>query len=118
VSLGWRLNEPLVLLLVPKRRTCLQELGDIPEGGQCTQRREADQVETEEETAVVVRRVAEGVRGVVEGTREEAAQAQRLVLMLAVLGSESSGHVHHVGVLDLHFKRNPKPGVTACYTVP
>lgn len=101
MSLGWCLNEALVLLLVPKLMTCLQELGDILEGGQCTQQMEADQVETEEETVVVVPPVAEEVHGVVEDTREVEAQAQRLVLMLVVLGPESFGCGHRAGVLDL-----------------
>lgn len=101
MSLGWYLNEPLVLLLVPKLMTCLQELGDILEGGQCTQQMEADQVETEEETVVVVPPVEEEVHGVVEDTREVEAQAQRLVLMLVVMGPESFGHGHYAGVLDL-----------------
>ena len=102
-SLGWYLNEPLVLLLVPKLMTCLQELGDILEGGQCTQQMEADQVETEEETVVVVPRVEEEVHGVEEDTREVEAQAQRLVSMLVGLRPQSFGYVHCVGVLDLNF---------------
>ena len=101
--LGWHFNEPLVLLLVPKLVTCLQELGDILEGGQCTQQMEADRVETEEETVVVVPRVEEEVHGVVEDTREVEAQAQRVVSMLVVLGPESFGYVHCAGVLDLNF---------------
>lgn len=101
MSLGWCLNEPLALLLGPKLMTCLQELGDIREGGQCTQRMEAAQVETEEETVVVVPPEEEEVHGVVEDTREVEAQAQRLVLMLAVMGPESFGHGHCAGVLDL-----------------
>lgn len=106
MSLGWYLNEPLVLLLVPKLMTCLQELGDILEGGQCTQLMEADQVETEEETVVVVPPVEEEVHGEVEDTREVEAQAQRLVLMLAVLGPESFVYVHYAGVLDLNLVPN------------
>lgn len=116
MSLGWYLNEPLVLLLVPKLMTCLQELGDILEGGQCTQQMEADQVETEEETVVVVPPVEEEVHGVVEDTREVEAQAQRLVLMLVVMGPESFGHGHYAGVLDLHFERNPKTHVTLLHS--
>lgn len=103
MSLGWYWNEPLVLLLVPTLMTCLQELGDILEGGQCTQRMEAAQVETEEETVVVVPQEEEEVHVVVEDTREVEAQAQRLVLMLVVMGPESFGHGHHAGVLDLNF---------------
>lgn len=102
MSLGWCLNDPLALLLVPRLMTCLQERGGIPEGGQCTQQTEADQVETEEETVVVVPREEAEVRGAVEDTREVEAQAQRLVLMLAVLGPESFGNVHCAGVLDLN----------------
>ena len=102
-SLGWYLNEPLVLLLVPKLMTCLQELGDILEGGQCTQQMEADQVETEEETVVVVPRVEEEAHGVAEDTREVEAQAQRLVSMLVGLRPQSFGYVHCVVVLDLNF---------------
>lgn len=103
MSLGWYLNEPLVLLLVPKLMTCLQELGDILEGEQGTQLMEADQVEIEEETVVAVPPVEEEVHGEVEDTREVEAQAQRLVLMLVVLGPESFGNVHYAGVLDLNF---------------
>lgn len=117
MSLGWCLNEPLALLLGPKLMTCLQELGDIREGGQCTQRMEAAQVETEEETVVVVPPEEEEEHGVVEDTREVEAQAQRLVLMLAVMGPESFGHGHCAGVLDLNFKETQKHVslfVTAC----
>lgn len=101
MSLGWCLSAPLVLLLGPKLMICLQELGGILEGGQSTQQTEVGQVETEEETVVVVPRVEEEVRGVVEDTREVEAQAQRLVMMLVVLGPESFGNVHCAGVLDL-----------------
>ena len=102
-SLRRYLNEPLVLLLVPKLMTCLRQLGDILERGECTQQMEADQVETEEETVMVVPRVEEEVHGAVEGTREVEAQAQRLVLMPVVLGPESFGYVHCAGILDLNF---------------
>lgn len=103
MSLGWHLNEPMVLLLVPKVLICLQELGGILEGGQGTRQVEVDQVETEEETVVVVPPVEEEVRGEVADTGEVAAQAQRLVLMLAMLGPESFVYVHYAGVLDLNF---------------
>ena len=103
MSLRRYLNEPLVLLLVPKLMTCLRQLGDILERGECTQQMEADQVETEEETVVVVPQGEEEVHGAVEGTREVEAQAQRLVLMPVVLGPESFGYVHCAGFLDLNF---------------
>lgn len=103
MSLGWYLNEPLVLLLVPKVLICLQELGGIPVGGHCTQQVEADQVETEEETVVEVPPVEEEVHGEVEETGEEEAQSQRQVLMLVMLGPESFVYVHYAGVLDLNF---------------
>ena len=101
--MGWYLNEPLVLLLVPNLMTGLQEMGDILEGGQCTQQTEADQVATEEETGLVVAPVEEEAHGVLEDTRKVEAQAQRLVLMLVVLGPESFGYVHCSGGLDLSF---------------
>lgn len=85
----------------PKLMACLQELGDILEGGQCTQQMEAGQVETEEETVVVVPPVEEEVHGVLEDTRELEAQAQRLVLILVVLAPESFGYTHCAGVLGL-----------------
>ena len=103
MSLGWHVNEPLELLLILKMVTCLQELGDILEKGECTQQTEAAQVETEEETVVVVPPGEEEVWGVVEDTREVEAQAQRAVLLLVVLGLESSGYVHCAGVRDLSF---------------
>ena len=93
VSLGWYLKEPLVPLLVPKLATCWQELGDILEGGQCTQQLEADQGETEEATGAVVPAVGEEGRGVGEDAREVEAQAQRWLLMVGVLGPESFGYV-------------------------
>ena len=99
--MGWYLKEPLVLLLVPKLMTDLQEMGDILEGGQRTQQTEADQVETEEETVLVVPPVEEEARGVLEDTRKVEAQAQRLLLMLVALGPESFAYVHWSGVLDL-----------------
>lgn len=103
MSLGWHLNEPLVLVLVPKVLICLLELGGIPEGGQCTQQVEVDQVETEEETVVEVPPVEEEVHGEEEDTREVEARAQRPVLMLAVLGPESFVYGHYAGVLGLNF---------------
>ena len=60
-------------------------------------------METEEEMVVVVPPGEEEVRGVVEDTREVEAQAHRGLLMLVVLGPESSGYVHCAGVLDLSF---------------
>ena len=101
--LGRYLNELWVLLLVPKVTTCVQELGDILEGGQCTQQMEADQVQTEEGTVVLVSPEEEEVHGVVEETREVQAQAQRLVSTLVVLGPEAFGYIHCMGVLDLNF---------------
>lgn len=103
MSLGWDRNAPLVLLLVPRLMTCLQELGDILEGSQCSWQMAADQVETGEETVVVVPPVEEEVLGVVEGTRKAEALARRLLLMLVALGLGSSGYVHHAGVLDWNF---------------
>lgn len=100
MTLGWHLDELLVLLLIPKVMARLQELGDILERGQCTQKMEADQVETEEDPVVALPPVEEEVLGVVEDTKEVEAQARRLVLMLVVLGPKSSGYVHYAGVLD------------------
>lgn len=101
--MGWYLSEPLVLVLVPMVLICLLELGGIPEGGQCTQLMEADQVETEEETVVEVPPVEEEVHGEEEDTGEVEARAQRLVLRLAVLGPESFVYGHYAGVLGLNF---------------
>lgn len=104
MSLGWHLSEPLALVLVPRVLKCLLALGSIPEGEQCNQQVEADQVETEEETVVEAPLVEEEVRGEEEeGTGEVAARAQRLVLRLAVLGPESFVCGHYAGVLGLNF---------------
>lgn len=113
MSLGWHLSEPLVLVLVPRVLICLLALGSIPEGEQCNQQVEADQVETEEETVVEAPLVEEEVRGEEEedeDTGEVAARAQRLVLRLAVLGPESFVCGHYAGVLGL----NLVPSLTCC----
>ena len=110
VSLGGYLNESLAVLLADDMFAGAGGYSGAGRG--YTQQMEADQVETEEVVVVVVPPAGKEAPGVGEDARGVEAQVQRLLLMMAVLGPESSGYVCYVDVLHLNFQRNPKPHVT------
>lgn len=120
MSWGWYWNEPLVLLLVPKLMTRLQELGHILERGDSVRSRwRLSRRKLRKKTVVVVPPVEGGSAWGGGGYKGGGGTGTETGVDVGSVGLEPFfGNIRCAGILDLNFQRDPKTCVTVRNTLP